>query len=61
MHHRNNSETVMSKLLELIFVKTESCIAVFYKDLTEANTTVNLKNQLHVWFTSQGLPQYYFL
>lgn len=51
----------MSKLLEVISVNTESCIPVFYKDHTEANTTVNLKNQLHVWFTSQGLPQYYYL
>lgn len=55
-HHRNNSEKVMSKLLEVVFVNTEPCIPVFYKDHTEANTTVNLKNQLHVWFTSQGLP-----
>lgn len=51
----------MSKLLEVIFVNTEPCIPLFYKDHTEANTTVNLKNQLHVWFASQGLPQYYYL
>lgn len=51
----------MSKLLDVIFVNTEPCIPVFYKDHTEANTTVNTKNKFYVWFTSLGLSQYYYL
>lgn len=60
-HHRKNSEKVMSKLLEAISVNAEPCIPMFYKDHTEASTTVNLKNQLHGWFTSSGLPQCCYL
>lgn len=45
----------MSKLLAVVFVNTGLCIPEFHKDHTVANATVNLKDQINVWFTSQGL------
>lgn len=45
----------MSKLLAMVFVNTALCIPEFHKDHTVANTTINLKYQINVWFTSQGL------
>lgn len=45
----------MSKLLAVVFVKTALCIPEFHKDHTVANTTVSPKDQINVWFTSQGL------
>lgn len=45
----------MSKLLAVIFVNTALCIREFHKDHTVAHATVNLKDQINVWFTSQVL------
>lgn len=45
----------MPKLLAVFFVNTGLCIPGFHKDHTVANSTVNLKGQINVWFTSQGL------
>jgi len=45
----------MSRLLAMVYVNTAFCILEFHKDHTVTNTTVNLKDQINVWFTSQGL------
>jgi len=52
---RNNSGKAISKLLAVVFVNTALYIPELHKDHTVANTTVNLKDQINAWFTSQGL------
>lgn len=47
----------MFKLLAVVFVNTALCTPEFHKDHTVANTTVKLKDQINVWFTSQGLSR----
>lgn len=50
----NKSGKATSKLLAVAFTKTVLCIPEFPKDHTVANTTVNLKDQINVWFTFLG-------